>query len=128
MLEKPSVMAMAGAMSSHAAFRQGLIAENIANADTPGYRSKDAAAFSEAFGSDPGPDLRVTRAGHVRGGSGGEGRDIVEIVPGHLSPNGNGVSLEAEMVRAAEVRRDHDTALAVYRTSLDILRASLGRR
>jgi hypothetical protein len=32
------------------------------------------------------------------------------------------------MVAAAQVRMDHDTALAIYRTSLDILRASLGRR
>ena len=128
MLEKPSVMAMAGAMSSHAAFRQGLIAENIANADTPGYRSKDAAVFSDAYSSGPRLELRATRAAHVQGMDRDIGGDVFEIVPGHLSPNGNGVSLEAEMVRAAEVRRDHDTALAVYRTSLDILRASLGRR
>jgi hypothetical protein len=32
------------------------------------------------------------------------------------------------MVAADSAKREHDMALAVYRTSLDILRASLGRR
>jgi flagellar basal-body rod protein FlgB len=45
-----------------------------------------------------------------------------------MSPNGNSVSLETEMVKAADTQREHDLALAVYGKSLDILRASLGRR
>jgi flagellar basal-body rod protein FlgB len=44
------------------------------------------------------------------------------------SPNGNTVSLETEMVRAVEVKQQHDMALAVYRTVSDIVRTSLGRR
>ena len=47
---------------------------------------------------------------------------------GTMSPNGNSVSLEGEMVKAADVKREHDLALAIYGKSLAILRASLGRR
>jgi flagellar basal-body rod protein FlgB len=43
------------------------------------------------------------------------------------SPNGNTVSLETELVRSASAKRQHDVSLAIYRSSLDILRASLGR-
>ena len=43
------------------------------------------------------------------------------------SPNGNTVSLEQEMVKMADVRKDHEMALAIYRNASGILRASLGK-
>jgi flagellar basal-body rod protein FlgB len=73
--------------------------------------------------------MRQTRAGHLPAASGGPADALIlRQDTGTMSPGGNSVSLENEMVAAAQVRMDHDTALAVYRTSLDILRASLGRR
>ncbi len=36
--------------------------------------------------------------------------------------------LEREMVKSVDVRQQHDMALAVYRNTSDIIRASLGRR
>ena len=47
--------------------------------------------------------------------------------PGDASPNGNTVSLETEMIKATEVRQQHDLALATYRGGLDLLRTALGR-
>ena len=47
--------------------------------------------------------------------------------PDSQSPNGNTVSLEDEMVKAADVRHQHELALAVYSSALNILRTSLGR-
>ena len=38
------------------------------------------------------------------------------------------VKATGEMVKAADVKREHDLALAIYGKSLAILRASLGRR
>ena len=46
---------------------------------------------------------------------------------GEASPNGNTVSLEQEMVRGTQAKSNHDLALTVYKTSLDIIRTSLGR-
>ena len=46
---------------------------------------------------------------------------------GESSPNGNNVSVEVEMARGTDAKSSHDLALAVYKSSLDILRASLGR-
>jgi flagellar basal-body rod protein FlgB len=52
----------------------------------------------------------------------------VELSPAHReAPNGNTVSLEAEMVRMAEIRQAHDMALAVQRSVSGITRAALGR-
>jgi flagellar basal-body rod protein FlgB len=43
-------------------------------------------------------------------------------------PNGNSVDLEDQVMRGLEAARMHDRALTVYRSSLDLMRAALGRR
>ena len=71
----------------------------------------------------------ATRAGHLPSFGGAQDPAVLDRAgAGTLSPNGNGVSLETEMVKAADVKREHDMALAIYSKSLAILRASLGRR
>ena len=47
MFDRIGLMQMAQSMARQAALRQGAIAENIANADTPGYRVRDVASFAE---------------------------------------------------------------------------------
>lgn len=129
MFDRPEVMQVASALAAHAARRQMAIAENVANADTPGYRARDVADFAETYRDADQGVLRQTRPGHLGASAGAPDPALIERTgPGHMSPNGNNVSLESEMVAAAEVQRDHDMALTVYRKSLDILRASLGRR
>ena len=109
-------------------FRQQLLASNIANADTPGYKARDVADFSTVWkAGQNGGAMRATRAGHL--GSAAQTM-TPEIISSHgaSSPNGNSVSLESEMVKAVEVRQQHDMALAIYRNTSDIIRASLGKR
>lgn len=120
MFDNLEIFRTAQAMASHAAQRQALIARNVANADTPGYRARDLVPFSEIHANG---DLRRTRPGHVLPGD----MEVEAARPGALSPNGNNVSLETEMMMAAEASGAHERALAIYQASLDILRASLGR-
>ena len=42
-------------------------------------------------------------------------------------PNGNSVAIEDEILRSVDAKRQHDRALAIYRSSLNILRTSIGR-
>ncbi len=128
MFEKLEITAMAQAMASHAGARLGAISQNMANADTPGYKARDVADFSTVWDSGhQGGGMRTTRKGHL--GSGGQTM-TPEIIAssGATSPNGNSVSLEGEMVKAVAVRQQHDMALAIYRNTSDIIRASLGKR
>lgn len=126
MFEKLELMQMAQASATHATLRQRTVSQNIANADTPGYAARDVSAFSDVFRTEAAEPMRVTRAGHI----GADGRVDVDAGlrrdPGTTSPNGNSVSLEDEMVKAVDVKRQHDLALTVYKTSLSILRSSLG--
>ena len=130
MFEKLEIFRQANAMAQHASARQTAIAKNIANADTPGYRSVDTAPFEESYRAEHGSlDLRTTRSGHLPSAVDFWGSNRLEsrAVLGATAPNGNNVSIEAEMMKAADVRASHDMALSIYQNAIGILRTSLGR-
>lgn len=126
MFQNLEIFRMAHAMASHAGARQAVVARNMANADTPGYAAQDIAPFAESYLAGRNSGLRPTRGTHLNGTAGDyaviERRDAVP------DPNGNSVSLETEMLTAVAVKRQHDRALAIYKSSLTVLRAALGRR
>ncbi len=125
MFEKLELTRMAQAMAAQAGARMGLIAQNVANADTPGFKAMDLPSFAETY-SDRGGQMRATRLGHHTGAD-----PSMTALPRRdksaAAPNGNSVSLETEMVKSAGARQDHEMALAIYRNTSDIIRASLGR-
>jgi flagellar basal-body rod protein FlgB len=127
MFEKLEITRMAQALAAHAGARLGAVAQNIAQADTPGYRAVDvpdfAAAYRDATG---GVALRATRPGHI-GSEDSPPEFVTRTVRGAASPDGNTVSVESEMMKAVEVRQEHEMALAIYRSVSDVLRTSLGR-
>ncbi len=125
MLETLEVTRMARTLAARSGERLSLIAENVANADTPGYQARDLPDFAETY-ADAAMPMRATRPGHLSAGTALAA--AAEALPGTASPDGNTVSLESEMVRAAEVRQDHQMALAIYRSTGEIIRSALGRR
>lgn len=127
-----AIFKTASALAAHASSRQSIIARNIANADTPGYAARDLATFSDlqdATRPSVGPrGLQTSRSGHLARSHFGAAAGAEETrTPGDASPNGNTVSLETEMIKATEVRQQHDLALATYRGGLELLRTALGR-
>ncbi|TCP39111.1 FlgB family protein [Rhodovulum marinum] len=128
MFDKLEIFRMAQGLAVHAGTRQAVIARNVANADTPGYRAQDIADFADTY-RKTGDDmrLRTTRAGHLPDAETGLRAAAIREDDVPSEPNGNSVSLEEEMLKAAETKSKHDLAIAVYRSSLGILRTSLGR-
>lgn len=128
MFEKIDVLQLAQGLARYGAARQAAIAENVANADTPGYRARDLAPFSEAYRTG-GDTMRATRAGHFAGaGSSADLTPREAMRPGAALPDGNTVTLETEMFAAAEAKRDHDRALAIYRSAMSVLRTAASGR
>ena len=128
MFEKLELTRMAQALAAHAGSRMAVIARNVSHADTPGYRARDLPDFAATYAADHGGGLRSTRPGHLGAATGAAPEPQPVARPGTESPNGNSVSLETEMVRAAETRQQHDMALAIYRATSGVIRASLGRQ
>jgi flagellar basal-body rod protein FlgB len=91
------------------ASRQQVLASNIANADTPGYKAADfdfARALANATGAAKSgasaSTLKTTAAGHLAGSRGPGGADIQYRVPGQASIDGNSVELDAERAAFAD--------------------------
>ena len=123
-----NVFKAAHALATHAGQRQSVVAQNVANADTPGYKAQDIAPFSEIFGnSDPEGSMRATRSGHSDMTVGSQIARFMRSESTETDPNGNSVSVELEMLKAVEVSRQHEKAVTIYKSSLGILRSSLGR-
>lgn len=123
-----NVFYMAHAMAVHAGQRQGVIAQNLANADTPGYQARDIEPFAQLVAKHgTGAGMRSNRAGHMNGPAGGSAGWPLLTPEAPADPNKNTVSLEQEMLKSVEVKRQHDRALAIYKSSLNILRTSVGR-
>ncbi|ARJ69375.1 FlgB family protein [Paracoccus contaminans] len=121
-------MRMARELGAHAALRQRVIAANVANADTPGYRAQDLRGFAQTYRDSPAIGLRTTRPDHVSAGDWGSAQGARIDAGGEPAPNGNTVSIEDELVRAAEARREFDLSLSVFQSGMIMLRTAIGRR
>ena len=120
-----AILRLADGLARHSASRHSLVAKNIANADTPGYKAKDLPRFDTLVRSDF--DARATRPGHLTGQQTVNMSPIEASAFGTESPNGNDVSVTDQLTRATQALGNHDKAVTIYRKTLDILRLGLGR-
>jgi len=113
--------------------RQEVLAHNVSNANTPGFRPTDLEPFTFRMALDQTRGRvqpATTQAGHlpstrpVRG----SGADSVEDRSYYeTSPDGNRVVLEQQMMRIAETGIDYQTVTNLYRKQVGMFRMVLGR-
>jgi len=127
MFENLDVFRMSAALAQHAGQRQAVVAQNVANADTPGFVARDLPDFQTVYAPAGDSSLqRATRAGHLNGVFAGQSAPMIRT-PGDGSPNGNQVSLETEILKSVEAKRQHGRAIAIYKSSLSVLRSTLSK-
>lgn len=115
--------------------------QNIANADTPGYKPKmqaaqDFSALVDSVGSRaaslaaPRPvALRATHAGHLGiGGGAASEAAIKEASFDQTAPDGNAVDLESELMTVAQNQMDYGLMTQIYRKQVSMLKTALGSR
>jgi len=106
--------------------RQKLLAENVANADTPGYAPRDLKPFTfeQALkGSTALGGLKRTNAMHLEGSVAQHGVWQAQTTPdSETKLDGNQVVLEDEMMKMTESRIDYETAVGLYQQSLGMIR------
>lgn len=103
--------------------RLELIAGNMANADTPGFKARDIDFRSTMQSVLEGPGggaatMRRTQAGHQSAPGGSLGAEPLYRVPNHPSLDGNTVDTQLEQTAFAE-------ASVRYQASLDFLDARI---
>lgn len=127
MYQNLALFQTAGAMAQHAGSRQAVVAQNIANADTPQYQALEMPSFREVVQDHAMGEMRTTRSGHVQSTNAGYGRVDAVVSQSEPAPNGNSVSVEDEILKSVDVSREHSRALAIYKHGMTVLRSTLGR-
>ena len=114
--------------------RQEVLSQNIANADTPGYKAKDLrdADFSKLVAksngrSPQGMNPVRTDSDHMVLGMGPSGiKAQTSKTPYEVSNTLNSVVIEEQMVKASKTSVDYQTMAVVYRRNLAMIRMAMG--
>lgn len=117
--------------------RQRLLAENVANADTPGYRVRDLKkpAFSETSwlsaqkAAQQSPATAKTHAQHIATGMVplANKMDMSRAPHFEVTPEGNEVVLEEEMMKVTANQMDYQAATSLYSKTMGLFRIAIGR-
>jgi flagellar basal-body rod protein FlgB len=122
---------------NYLADRQQVIAQNVANSDTPGYTPKDLKPFTLPGQGGQGPlamtpvaTATLTSPMHLapQQQSGlSPGQKPVASPDSETTLNGNSVVLEDEMVKMQQARTDYDAAVSFYEQSLALIQQAAKR-
>ncbi|MCC7284428.1 MAG: flagellar biosynthesis protein FlgB [Acetobacteraceae bacterium] len=104
--------------------RQEVLAQNIANADTPGWKTRDLKPFAELLARGGGVAPWQTQPNHLAPRHrADEGRKLA----GERAPDGNAVVLDAELGKIADAETAHSLVTGLYSKYLGMFRTVAGR-
>lgn len=122
-----------GAKMNYLSTRQGVIAQNIANADTPEYRARDltdvdfGAVLKNVTGSKK-IRMEQTESGHMTpGGMLGKERELKSRMTYEVAPDDNAVIIEEQMVKASQTTIDYNLMTNLMRKNVGMIQTALGK-
>nr|WP_306267535.1 flagellar basal body rod protein FlgB [Pararhizobium sp. IMCC3301] len=117
--------------------RQRLLAENVANADTPGFRARELAKpdfaqlarAASTRGLQLTPTAMTTNSAYISTALAPARRaEINGSEAGYeVTPQGNAVVLEEEMMKVTANQLDYQAATSLYSKTLGLFRIAIGR-
>ncbi len=113
--------------------RQEVLAQNIANADTPGFRARDLKqpTFRQLLGASATDSVPMerTNAAHIvpAGSSARNDFKSEEERNAELSISKNSVDLDEQMMKVTKTAMDHQLTVNLYRKHIAMIKAALGR-
>lgn len=113
--------------------RQKLLAQNVANADTPGYKPHDLKEPDFQKSLKMQTSMRITthrtHANHLSGDpitEDAKGFKQFEKKGWEATPSGNSVVLEQEMMKVTQNQMDYQAATTLYSRALQLIKVSIG--
>ncbi len=141
MLENLALMNGLAQKMEYLQVRQRVIAQNLTQANTPGYKAHDVktpdfrqtmAAFSNRQPLAQGEKLAVSKTSDAhfahrtlidRRESGDKVRRTYDVTPSE-----NSVNIEEQMINASQTAIDYQLVTNIYSKNLDLLRTAIGRQ
>jgi len=105
--------------------RQRVIASNIANADTPGYKAKDV-RFSDLLEDEM--HMAATDQRHIRGLHNSDPRAEIVVEKTSSWRDKNNVELSVEMAKMTENQLLHDAAIKIMGTEIKMFKNAISTR
>ena len=110
--------------------RQRVLSQNVANSDTPGYRSQDLVGINfreELRNTKQRVALAQTSEGHIKG-SVDEGAHRIRRTkqPYEFAPDGNGVVVEEQLMKMHETGADYKLATSLFSKYTRLYNIALG--
>jgi flagellar basal-body rod protein FlgB len=132
-LDQIPLLAMIKGKLGYDTARQRTIAQNVANADTPGYAPSDLDAFTFKQAMAGPSALAPVAAARTDAAHISPPKAAPTIWKSHDAPDsearldGNQVVLEEQMMKMTEARMDYDAAVSLYQQSLGLLKLATRR-
>lgn len=115
---------------SWAAKRQQVLSRNLANSDTPRFLPSDIKPldFKKTIADVTMPQVAVTDPNHLAGTPVASSRLRAEKVrsPEEIKPDGNGVTLEDQIMKVGETKGKFDMAANLYQKHITLLKLATG--
>ena len=117
--------------------RQGILAQNIANSDTPGYRPKDLqkADFTEFLGNSyakkavsPVSVAKTDEAHMAAGQDELSTKSRKQKNTYEVAPAGNAVIIEEQLLKSGRTVSDYNLMVNIYQKHMGMIRTALGQR
>ena len=125
----PLLDAIQGRIKYHSA-RAEPLAQNVANADTPGYKARDIAEpdFKDMLAKSQKSGMKLTNSKHMSGSVSNMAFDMMKRKTTYeLNPNGNNVVLEEELINVSKNQSEYQRALSLYSKMNQMINSALGR-
>lgn len=108
-----TLFAIASQRNRWLATRSAAIADNIANADTPGFKARDVPSFEAVLTSGTVGVARTDTKHLAPSQFGARAFDLVARTTDSTKHSGNTVSLESELTNLGEVRSQHSAVTGI---------------
>ena len=130
---KPGLFSLLGKRMEWLGQRQKVLAQNIANADTPDYVPHDLKAqeFRRMVERQAGATLlpTATRAGHIQSSSlKADARAVEQKDRYETAPSGNAVVLEEQLIKVAQTQSDYNAITNLYKKQVAMVKMALRGR
>ena len=109
--------------------RQAVLAQNVANANTPGFIAKDLApfTFTDAL-KQASSGMKVTNPNHILPSSmAGVNADSKKAQSFETLPDGNSVDLEQQMMKVSQTATDYQSVMAIYKKFMGLFSVVIGK-
>ena len=130
---KPGIFSLLAKRMDWLGQRQQVLAQNIANADTPDYVPHDLKPqeFRRMVERQAMPTMKpqATQAGHIQSSSLSDSHRSVEQKERYeTAPSGNAVIIEEQLINVAQTQNDYSAITNLYRKQVAMMKLALRGR